>query len=180
MKALEKWEEKNQNWRWRTEEMKKWTEGADVVIYKAVLPTDSPMDIKKYYFNFVRRWRFKNPSVIFEFRTNIFNYPQYFSLSVGNSIGKLTRSEMHLMHRPLEFAQSVGDLVGNIISRQMTDDRYSVGKFIGDYGISSDYFRTLCQMPTDLIPSVIVVFQVIIFELSVKCRRILFHRYGRR
>ena len=135
---------------------------------------------KKYYFNLVRRWRFKNPSVIFEFRTNIFNYPPYFSLSVG----KLTRSEMHLMHRPLEFAQSIGDLVGNFICRQMTDGLHSVGKFVGDCGISSDYFRTLCEMPMDLISSVctsvIVVFQVIIFKLSVKCRRTLFRRYGRR
>jgi hypothetical protein len=156
--------------------MKKWTEGADAVIYRAVLPTDSPTDIKKYYFNLFRRWRFKNPSVIFEFRTNIFNYPPYFSLSVG----KLTRSEMHLMHRPLEFAQSIGDLVGNFICRQMTDGLHSVGKFVGDCGISSDYFRTLCEMPMDLISSVctsvIVVFQVIIFKLSVKCRRTLFRR----
>jgi hypothetical protein len=156
--------------------MKKRTEGADAMIYRAVLP----MDIKKYYFNLVRRWRFENPSVIFEFHTNIFNYPPYFSLSVG----KLTRSEMHLMHRPLEFAQSVGDLVGNIICRQMTDGFNFVRKFIGDCGISSDYFRTLCEMPMDLIPSVftsvIVVFQVIIFELSVKCQQTLFRRYGRR
>jgi hypothetical protein len=80
---------------------------------------------------------------------------------------------MHLMHRPLEFAQSVGDLVGNIIRRQIIDGLYSIGTFVGDCGISSDYFRTLCEMPMDLIPSVwtsvIVVFQVIIFELSVKC-----------
>ena len=139
---------------------------------------------KKYYFNLVRRWRFKNPSVIFEFRTNIFNYPPYFSLSVGNSVGKLTRSEMHLMHRLLEFAQSVGDFFGNIIRHQITDGLYSIGKFVGDCWISSDYFRTLCEMPTYLIPSawtsVIVAFQVIIFELSVKFRRTLFRRYGRR
>jgi hypothetical protein len=80
---------------------------------------------------------------------------------------------MHLMHRSLEFAQSIGDLVGNITRRQMTDGLTSVGKCVGDYGISSDYFRTLCEMPTDLIPSVctsvILVFQVIIFELFVKC-----------
>jgi hypothetical protein len=136
---------------------------------------------KKYYFNLVRRWRFKNPSVIFEFRTNIFNYPPYFSLSVGNSVGKLTQSEMHLMHRPLEFTQSVGDLVGNITCRQMTDGLNSVGKCVSDCGISSDYFRTLCEMLMDLIPSVctsvILVFQVITFELSVKCRQTLFCRY---
>jgi hypothetical protein len=39
-------------------------------------------------------------------------------------------------------------------------------------------------MPTDLIPSVctsvILVFQVIIFELFVKCWRTLFRRYIRR
>jgi len=123
-------------------------------------------------------------SVIFQFRTNIFNYPPYFSHSVGKSVGKLTRSEMHLMHRPLEFSQSVGDFIGNIIRRQLTDDLYSVGKFVGDCGISSDYFLTLCEMLTELIPSawtsVIVAFQVIIFELSVKFRRTLFRRYGRR
>jgi hypothetical protein len=100
------------------------------------------------------------------------------------SVGKLTQSEMHLMHRPLEFTQSVGDLVGNITRRQMTDSLNFIGKCVGDCGISSDYFRTLCEMPTDLIPSVytsvILVFQVIIFELSMKCRRILFCRYGRR
>jgi hypothetical protein len=47
---------------------------------------------------------------------------------------------MHLMHRPLEFAQSVGDFVGNIIHRQLTDGLYFVGKVVGDCGISSDYF----------------------------------------
>jgi hypothetical protein len=47
---------------------------------------------------------------------------------------------MHLMHRPLEFSQSVGDFIGNIIRRQLTDSLYSVGKFMGDCGISSDYF----------------------------------------
>jgi hypothetical protein len=88
------------------------------------------------------------------------------------------------MCRPLEFAQSVGDFFGNIIRRQITNGLYSIGKFVGDCGISSDYFRTLCEMPMELIPSewtsVIVAFQVIIFELSVKCRQTLFHRYGRR
>jgi hypothetical protein len=80
---------------------------------------------------------------------------------------------MHLMHRPLEFAQSVGDLVGNITRRQMTDGLNFVGKYAGDCGISSDYFQTLCEMPTNLIPSVctsvILVFPVIIFELFMKC-----------
>jgi len=78
------------------------------------------------------------------------------------------------VHRPLEFAQSVGDFVGNITRRQLTDGLYSVGKFVGDCGISSDYFQTLCEMPTEYDPSVWVsvigAFQVIIFELSVNCR----------
>ena len=51
----------------------------------------------------------------------------------------------------------------------------SVGMDVGDDGITSNYFRTLCEMPMELYPlvwtSVIVAFQVIIFELSVKCRR---------
>jgi hypothetical protein len=64
---------------------------------------------------------FENPSVIFEFRTNNFNYPPYFSRSIDKSVGKITRSEMHLMQRPLEFAQSVSDFVGNIIRRQFTN-----------------------------------------------------------
>jgi len=54
----------------------------------------------------------------------------------------------------------------------MTDGLTSVGKCVGDCDISSDYFRTLCEMPTDLIPLVctlvILVFQAIIFELSMK------------
>ena len=85
-------------------------------------------------------------------------YPPYFSLSVGNSVGnsvgKLTRSDMHVMHCLLEFAQSVGDFFGNIIRRQITDGLYSIGKFVGDCCISSDYFQTLCEMPTNLILSV--------------------------
>jgi hypothetical protein len=48
----------------------------------------------------------------------------------------------------------------------------SVGMDVGDGGITSNYFQTLCGMPTDLYPSVwssvIMAFQVIIFELSVK------------
>jgi hypothetical protein len=59
--------------------------------------------------------------------------------------------------------------------QQLTDGHLSVGMDIGDCGISSNYFQTLCEMPTDIYPSVwtsvIVVFQVIIFELSMKCRR---------
>jgi hypothetical protein len=97
---------------------------------------------------------FENPFVIFEFRTNNFNDPPYFLRSVGKSVRKITRSEMHLMHRPLEFAHSIGDFIGNIIRRQFTDGLWSIGTFIGDCGISIDYFRILCEMPTDLIPSV--------------------------
>ena len=66
------------------------------------------------YFNLFHRWSVKNPSVNFKFRTKIFNDPPYFSWSVGNSVGDLTRSEMHLMHNPLEFARSVGNFVGKI------------------------------------------------------------------
>jgi hypothetical protein len=35
--------------------------------------------------------------------------------------------------------------------RQLTDGLISVGMDVGDCGISSNYFRTLCEMPTDLI-----------------------------
>jgi hypothetical protein len=56
--------------------------------------------------------------------------------------------------------------------RQLTDGPISVGMDVGDGGISSNYFRTLCEIPTDLHlsvwMSVIVTFQVIIFKLSVK------------
>jgi len=147
--------------------MKKWTEGAVTGIYRVVLPTDSPTDIKKYYFNLFRRWSFENPSVIFEIRTSIFNYPPYFSRSIGHSVGTLTRLEMHLMHCPLEFTQSVGDFVGNITRRQLTDGIYVVGQRVGNCDISSNYFRTLCEMSMDCYPSVlasvIVAFKVIIF-----------------
>ena len=88
---------------------------------------------------------------------------------------------MHLMHRPLEFAQSVGDCVGNIdppttyrqtgirlqIRRWVWHLRWLffnsmwnadglpfVGKVVGNGGISSNYFSTLCEMLTDLNPSV--------------------------
>ena len=61
-----------------------------------------------------RRWGVKHPSVIFEFHTKFFNGAPYFSNSVGKSVGKMTRSEMHLMHNPLIFAQSVGKCVGKI------------------------------------------------------------------
>jgi len=60
------------------------------------------------------------------------------------------------MHRSLEFAQSVSDVVGN-----------------------SD---PADNIPTDWNPSVstsmIVAFQVIIFQLFVKCRRTFVCRYG--
>jgi len=60
-----------------------------------------------YYFNLFRRY-------IFEFRTKIFNDPPYFSWSVGNFVGELMRSEMHLMHNLLEFARSVSNGIGKI------------------------------------------------------------------
>jgi hypothetical protein len=37
---------------------------------------------------------------------------------------------MHLMHRPMEFAQSVGDFVGNIIRRELTDGLSSVNSLV--------------------------------------------------
>jgi hypothetical protein len=52
--------------------------------------------------------------VIFEFCIKNFNDLPYFSWSVGNFVGKMTWSEMHLMHNPLEFAQSVGNFVSII------------------------------------------------------------------
>jgi len=58
----------------------------------------------------------------------------------------MTRSEMHLMHNPLEFAQSVGNFIGNL---------------------STDLYPSVVML-------VIVAFQVIIFKLSVKCQRIYF------
>jgi hypothetical protein len=152
--------------------MKKWTEGADTAIYRAVLPTD----IKKYYFNLFRRWPFKNPSVIFEFRTNIFKYHLYFSLPIGNSVSKLTQSEMHLMHRPLEFAQSVGDFVCNIdppTNDRRTLFRRSSRRWLWHFQVI--FFRTICEMPTYCFPSVIMAFSSNYF-LSVKCQRILFRR----
>ena len=81
----------------------------------AVLPTDSPTDIKLiiiliYSVGDV----LTNPSVNFEFRTKIFNDPPYFSRSVGKSVGNMTRSEAHLMRNPLKFAQYVSNVVGKI------------------------------------------------------------------
>jgi hypothetical protein len=59
-----------------------------------------------------------------------------------------------------------------------------IGIDVGDGGISSNYFSTLCEMPMYVCPSVwtsvMVAFDVIIFQLSVKCRRKFFRRYGRR
>jgi len=93
-------------------------------------------------------------------------------------------SKMHLMHRLLKFAPSIGDFVNNLTHQQMTDELYSVGKSVGDCGISNNCFWILCEMPTDFIPSVktlvIVAFQVIVSKLSVKCRWMLFRRYERR
>jgi hypothetical protein len=91
---------------------------------------------------------------------------------------------MHLMHRPLEFAQSVGDLVGNIdplTTYRRTEIHLNI---LGDCGISSNYFSTLYEMPTDFGSSkslsVIVAFPEIIFQLFVKCRQIVGRRQGRR
>jgi hypothetical protein len=67
-----------------------------------------------YYFNLFHRWSVKNPLVNFEFRTKIFNDPSFFSWSVGNSVGTITRLNLHLMHNPLEFARSVGNFVCKI------------------------------------------------------------------
>jgi len=78
-----------------------------------------------YYFNLFRQKSVKNPSVFFEFHTKIFNDPPYFSWSVGNSIRKMTRSEMHLMHTPLEFAKSVSHFVDNIGSPTTYRQTYS-------------------------------------------------------
>jgi len=77
----------------------------------AILPTDIKLIIILIYFvgEVSKICRY-----IFEFRTKIFNDSPYFSWSVGNSVGKLTRSEMHLMHNPLEFTRSVGNGVGKI------------------------------------------------------------------
>ena len=154
-----------------------------------------------YYFNLFHWWGVKNPSVNFEFRTKIFNDPPYFSWSVGNSVDKMTWSEMHLMHNPLEFARSVGNIVEldppttyqrtyirrywcrwlwhfkKLFSNSLwnADGYKSIGMRVDDYGISSNYFQTLCEILTDICPSVLtsvnVAFQVIIFELSVKCWR---------
>ena len=85
---------------------------------------------------------------------------------------------MHLMHTPLEFAQSVSNFFGNIDRRQLTDGLIAVGMGVSDCGISSNYFRSLYEMPTDLYPSVlgsvIVAFQV------VKYRRTYIRQYRRR
>jgi len=71
----------------------------------------------------------------------------------------MTQSYMHLIHLPLEFTQSIGDVVGNI--DPLTID-WRTG--IRDYGISRNYFSTLYEMPTDVTPSaklsIIVAFQV--------------------
>jgi hypothetical protein len=115
--------------------------------------TDEFTDVYKinYYFNLFRRWGVKNPTVNFEFRTKFFNGPPYFSQSVGN----LTWSEMHLMHNPLIFAQSVGNCFGKI-DPPTTYRRLYIHRCCRRWcgGITSNYFQTLCEMPTDLYPSV--------------------------
>jgi len=59
------------------------------------------------------------------------------------------------MHNPLEFTQSVGMASVKLTRRQLADVLISVSIVVGDCGISSNYFRTLCEMPTDLVrPSV--------------------------
>jgi hypothetical protein len=112
---LKNGEEKNRNLKVRNEgeEKMNWT-GGRWNLYGSF--TDGFTDGYKinYYFNLFRRWSVKNPSVNFEFRTKIFNDPPYFSWSVGNSVGKMTRSEMHLMHNPLEFARSISKFVGKL------------------------------------------------------------------
>ena len=60
-----------------------------------------------------------------------------------------------------------------VTRRQHNDGLESVGMDIGDSDISSNYFSTLCEMPTCVCPSVwtsvIVAFQVIILiaKLSI-------------
>jgi hypothetical protein len=61
----------------------------------------------------------------------------------------MTWSEAHLMHNRLKFALFVGNFIGKLTRRQLTDGFKFIGVSVGDR----------------------VAFQVIIFELSVKCRR---------
>ena len=115
MKALKNGEEKNRNLRWKTEEKKKMNwRGGRWNIYGSFIDGFTNRYKINYYFNLFRWWIVKYPSVIFEFRTKIFNVPPYFSLSIASSVGKMMRSEMHLMHHPLEFAQFVGNFVSKI------------------------------------------------------------------
>jgi len=115
VKALKNGEEKNQKLKVRNEGEEKinWT-GGHLNLYGSF--TDGFPDGYKinYYFNLFRRWCVKNPSVNFEFRTKIFNGPPYFSWSVGNSVGKIKRSEAHLMRNPLKFTRSIGNFVGKV------------------------------------------------------------------
>ena len=113
--------------------------------------------IINYYFNLFRRWGVKNPSVNFEFRTKFFNDPPYFSWSVGKSVGNMTRSEMHLMHTLWNSRGPSGLLSVKLTRRQRTDGYKFVGMDVGD----------------------VVAFQVIISELSVKCRQTSGRRCGR-
>jgi hypothetical protein len=41
-----------------------------------------------------------------------------------------------------------------VTGRQRTDGYKFIGMDVGEYGISSNYFQTLCEMLTDLSPSV--------------------------
>jgi len=70
----------------------------------AILPTDLSTDIKLIIILIYS---------VSEVSKN-FNDPPYFSWSVDNSVGKMMLSEMHLMHHPLEIAQSVGNFVSKI------------------------------------------------------------------
>jgi len=106
-----------------------------------------------YYFNLFRRWSVKNPSVNFEFRTKIFNDPPFFWWSVGNSVDTMTRSDMNLMHNLWNSRSPSVIMSVKLTRRQITDELISVSMYVGDCGISSNYFRTLYEMPTDLYPS---------------------------
>jgi hypothetical protein len=156
MKALKNWEENNRNLKVRNEgeEKMNWTSG-QLNLYGSF--TDGFTDRYKinYYFNLFRRWCVKNPSVNFEFRNKIFNDPAYFSRFVGKSVGNMTRSEAHLMHNPLKFARSVGNFISKI-DPPTTYRRIYICRCGRRWsgGISSNYFRTFCEMPTDIWPSV--------------------------
>jgi hypothetical protein len=56
-----------------------------------------------------------------------------------------------------------------VTCRQHTDRLEFIGMEVGDSGISSNYFSTLCEISMDVCPSVVVTFQVIILiaKLSI-------------